>query len=404
MKPRAHAVRMSIGVIVILGTIKLVAIGSNGIAGAATHALSASGLANAKLPPGMCANSDLPVTLSNGSGISTANQDSINYFSISLSSRPLTIDINHDGIKDLAVVFRCNFGGSFNTTALWLFDKRKSGFTVLAGPIDGRTGQIQSVAIRGKDLMTSERFHTAQDADCCPSGRASTTWAWHNKALRIIRPTSLPGTTTVKAAPTGYPGSAGTIKLPSGTHVAVLCTELTGLTTGPKQWDQLDTGDWLPSKDVKTSSRPPACSTLSGSSQLPQSVTTTTEEPTTTTTVPTTTPTTTTAAVPPGSQITIASLDATIAQQANAAPPSPGEPPGSWTANCGPPTANLAVGSYVLCGQFDPAIGASEEVIQITGTTPSSFTVVVGPGSFLPCTGLSAAEQAAFTADGTSCG
>ena len=61
---------------------------------------------------------------------------------------------------------------------------------------------------------------------------------------------------------------------------------------------------------------------------------------------PTTTmATTTTTAAPPASQITIASLDATIAQQANAAPPSPGQPPGSWTVTCGPPSASLAVGS-----------------------------------------------------------
>ncbi len=122
---------------------------------------------------------------------------------------------------------------------------------------------------------------------------------------------------------------------------------------------------------------------------------------TTTTTLPPTT--TTTAAVPPVSQITIASLEATLAQQANAAPPSPGEPPGSTTVTCGPPSASLAVGSYILCSLFNPAIGGAEEVIQITGSTPSSFTVVAGPGSDIPCSGLNAGEQAAFTADGNSC-
>ena len=113
--------------------------------------------------------------------------------------------------------------------------------------------------------------------------------------------------------------------------------------------------------------------------------------------------TTTTTAAPPASQITIASLDATIAQQANAAPPSPGQPPGSWTVTCGPPSASLAVGAYIECGSFNPAFGSSEEVIQITGSTPSSFTVVVGPGSDLSCTGLNAAEEAAMTADGDPC-
>jgi hypothetical protein len=132
-----------------------------------------------------------------------------------------------------------------------------------------------------------------------------------------------------------------------------------------------------------------------------QSVTTTTEAPTTTTTMPTTTTTTTAAA--PVSQITIASLDAALAQQANAVPPSPGQPPGTWTVTCGPPSASLAVGSYILCSQFNPSIGGSEEVIQITGNTPSSFTVAAGPGSSIPCSGLNAGEQAAFTADGNAC-
>ena len=119
---------------------------------------------------------------------------------------------------------------------------------------------------------------------------------------------------------------------------------------------------------------------------------------------PTTTmATTTTTAAPPASQITIASLDATIAQQANAAPPSPGQPPGSWTVTCGPPSASLAVGSDILCDSVNPAFGDSLEVIQITGSTPSSFTVVAGPGTSFPCSSLNAAEQAAFTADGNSC-
>jgi hypothetical protein len=115
------------------------------------------------------------------------------------------------------------------------------------------------------------------------------------------------------------------------------------------------------------------------------------------------TTTTTTTAAPSASQITIASLDATLAQQANAAPPSPGQPPGTWTVTCGPPSASLAVGSDILCGSYNPAFGDSEEVIQITGTTPSSFTVVAGPGTAFPCSSLNAAEQAAFTADGNAC-
>ena len=115
------------------------------------------------------------------------------------------------------------------------------------------------------------------------------------------------------------------------------------------------------------------------------------------TTTTTTTPpaTTTTTAVPPVSQITIASLDAAVATQSGTS--------SAITATCGPASVSFAVGTDILCSLFDPSVGGSEEVIQITGSSPSSFTVLVGPGSSIPCRILNAAEQAAFTADGQSC-
>jgi hypothetical protein len=134
--------------------------------------------------------------------------------------------------------------------------------------------------------------------------------------------------------------------------------------------------------------------------QAPSATRTTVQPATTTSTAPATTVPTTTL---PVSQITLASLEAAIAQQANAVPPSPGEPPGSWTVTCGPPSASLAVGADIECGSFNPAIGSSEEVVQITGTSPSSFMVLVGPGSDIPCAGLSAAEEAAMADDANPC-
>ena len=405
MKTQVNAVRLVAAVAVIMGTISLVAIRSNGVAGAASTSTSASGLANAKLPPGMCPNSKFPVTLTNGQG-TTGDLAQPNNFHISLISGPVSVDVNHDGTKDTAAVFECDDGGNVYETGLWVFDAKSGGFKVLAGPMYPRPGpggessdHIKSVAVHGSDLVTSEiAFFSTNPPQ---TTKQSTTWAWHKGAMHIIYPASVPGTTKVKAAPTDNPGFPGTTKLPSGTHVAVVCTEVTGLSPGPSKWDFLDTGYWLPSKDVKTTSRPPVCGTNAGSSHTSQSVTTTTEAPTTTTTMATTT--TTTTAAPSASQITIASLDAALAQQANAAPPSPGQPPGTWTVTCGPPSASLAVGSDILCGSYNPAFGDSEEVIQITGTTPSSFTVVAGPGTSFPCSSLNAAEQAAFTADGNSC-
>jgi hypothetical protein len=133
---------------------------------------------------------------------------------------------------------------------------------------------------------------------------------------------------------------------------------------------------------------------------------TTSEQPTTTTTSPSTTttsPTTTTTEAPPASQITLASLDAAVAAQSDAAVAAGTGISAAEVATCGPPSVSFAVGTDIFCNLFDPSIGGAFEVIQITGSTPSSFTVVAGPGSDIPCAGLNAAEQAAFTADGESC-
>ena len=46
-------------------------------------------------------------------------------------------------------------------------------------------------------------------------------------------------------------------------------------------------------------------------------------------------------------------------------------------ATCGAAVVSFAVGTHILCRLFDPSIGGALEVIHITGSTPSSFMVVV---------------------------
>jgi hypothetical protein len=72
-------------------------------------------------------------------------------------------------------------------------------------------------------------------------------------------------------------------------------------------------------------------------------------------------------------------------------------------ATCGPAPTGLGVGAYVACGLFNPSVGGAEEVLQITGTSPSSFKVVSGPGSDIGCSQLNAGEQSALKAVGTTC-
>jgi hypothetical protein len=131
------------------------------------------------------------------------------------------------------------------------------------------------------------------------------------------------------------------------------------------------------------------------------STTTTEPSPTPTTVpVPTTVPTspstsTSTSTSTPGSPITIASLETAAATQAGLG--------AGTTATCGPAPTGLGVGAYVACGLFNASVGGAEEVVQITGPSPTSFTVVVGPGSDIGCSGVNAGEKAAMIAHGGTC-
>jgi hypothetical protein len=48
-------------------------------------------------------------------------------------------------------------------------------------------------SIGAENVVTAEFFYTGSDADCCPSGRASTTWHWNGHSFK-------PGRTTVLRA------------------------------------------------------------------------------------------------------------------------------------------------------------------------------------------------------------
>ena len=48
-------------------------------------------------------------------------------------------------------------------------------------------------SIGGENIVASEFFYNGSDADCCPSGRALTTWHWNGHHFKAVR------TTVVKA-------------------------------------------------------------------------------------------------------------------------------------------------------------------------------------------------------------
>ena len=139
--------------------------GSIEVAEAASNGQSSSGLANAKLPPGICDSSMPAVTLSNGSGSTGTNPDQPGYYTVALLSTPLTLDVNHDGVNDTVAVFVCGSGGNLEWTSMWIFNSKRGGLSVLVGPIYPRapgTGDweplIKSVSAHGSDLVVNEIY------------------------------------------------------------------------------------------------------------------------------------------------------------------------------------------------------------------------------------------------------
>jgi hypothetical protein len=114
--------------------------------------------------------------------------------------------------------------------------------------------------------------------------------------------------------------------------------------------------------------------------------------PTTTNISPFLTTTSTTAAPAP---ITMEALNAAVVARSGLG--------AGTSADCGPAPTGLDVGSYVACGLDDPSAGFSEEILQMTGTSPSSFNVVAGPGTSLSCQTFNNGELAALTAQDQSC-
>jgi hypothetical protein len=56
-----------------------------------------------------------------------------------------------------------------------------------------RTVHIPFVTVKSigaERIITTEFFYTGSDADCCPSGRALTTWHWNGRSFK-------PGRTTI---------------------------------------------------------------------------------------------------------------------------------------------------------------------------------------------------------------
>jgi hypothetical protein len=136
---------------------------------------------------------------------------------------------------------------------------------------------------------------------------------------------------------------------------------------------------------TKMSSTPRGTSADRAAASRSGSITTTTISPLLTTT--------STAPSPP--PVTISALEAAAVTQSGL---------GAGTkAKCGPAPTGLGVGSYVACGLDSPSAGILEEILQMTGTSPSSFVVVAAPSTNHSCDPFNNAELAAWTAQDQAC-
>jgi hypothetical protein len=290
MKARAGAVRMSIAVVVTLGAFSLAAIGSNGVARAASNTISVAGLANAKLPAGVCSSGETgvsksgPIQLSHGGG-TVGTMDNPDYFSAGIVGTPVHINLggtNHTGV---AVVIVCGAGGSAQWTSMWVFGGSARHLTTLFGGVTPRSyaqgvaGSLMSgISAKGGSLVVQETYSMPGD-NClaCATGRTTTTWSWSSSNtghLVITQPPPKKVVVVTGAAPGGFGGLPATLNqagpgVVAGRTVLATCTAQSSADGTPLT--ELDTGAWLPSGDLMPSSPLPDCDSNPGSNGAPSS-------------------------------------------------------------------------------------------------------------------------------------
>lgn len=135
-------------------------------------------------------------------------------------------DLTGDGRDDAALPLHCNnhdstAAGTTVVTVL-LFDGA-AGEAALLGELPSsqpRLGEVPN-GMRVRQLLPGrvvgdESFYGPEDADCCPSGRASTTWPWTGGAL------GTPGATITRAAGAPSTGTASSSGTSAGVDAAAL--------------------------------------------------------------------------------------------------------------------------------------------------------------------------------------
>ena len=359
MHVRAYAVRMSIVVAVILGSSSLVAIGSNGVAGAASNTKPRVVITSSSV---VLSGKTLvaPVTLScSGAACSGSVQmtgtvktkKKVGSRTVTKATTVLLASSRYKLAKGKSGSFKLTLTKIGRSSLAQANATSPLRATLIASVKGGATAR-KAVVVGGNQFVGSYALTVAPNF-CGPSGNYPGQVMYVQGSAVTRSSATKPARSLVRTAH----------------KVRAITSPLSNRRT--TYW----TTSRSRSATVATTSRAPASSiwTLGNNQPCPISFTglrtstsIPTSAPTTTTTTPSaTTPTTaplattTTTAAPPVSQITIASLDAIVAQQANAAPPSPGQPPGTWTVTCGPPSASLAVGSDILCDSFNPAFGTS---------------------------------------------
>jgi hypothetical protein len=407
---RAGATRMTIAPTVLLGTILLFAIGSSGAAAATRNSDAKPRVVIASTSFALSgANEATPVTLTCSAAACSGSIQMTGAVKITKKVGTRTIS------KRASVVLaRAKYKLAEGKSGRFDLTLTKIGRSALVGPnaksplrttftasVKGGATARKTLVVSGSQLVGTYAL-TVTAGSCGPAGNTpgQVMYVEGSAVTDPAADSAGPFTGTASAQGTGYHIMLLQPANEIEDDITLSVRDGGNAITGTGQLN-LDAGNNKPCP-ISFTGRRTSSSVPTPIPTAPTTPTTTTSTPvTTTTTVPSAT--TTTTAAPPASQLTVSSLEAAIAQQANAVPPSPGEPPGSVTVTCGPPSASLAVGADILCSLFDPSIGGAQEVVQITGSTPSSFSVVAGPGSDITCSSLNAAEQAAFTADGQSC-
>jgi hypothetical protein len=152
------------------------------------------GLADARLPAGVCRRDAGPVQMHGSDGESSAPSATRDWgggptFYVHLTNVRASGDITGDGRSDLAVAISCEgYGGGNNHFPHVIVLSGRPDALTLAADVQpfGYSGGVDHLSVTSGALTANTLLYRDNDANCCPSGHGVSRWRWRDGELQSI--------------------------------------------------------------------------------------------------------------------------------------------------------------------------------------------------------------------------